>query len=111
MKVSPYLVLFGLAVLLGVEAKVCLAQDEQSVEVRKVVSRIAPVYPQVARTMKLSGTVKLEVVVESNGGVKTVLVKGGNPLLAQSAQSAVRGWKWEKASRETTEHVECTFTP
>ena len=61
--------------------------------------------------MKLSGTVKLEVLVQANGGVKSVQIKGGNPLLAQAAQNAVRGWKWEKAEHETTEPVECYFSP
>jgi TonB family protein len=61
--------------------------------------------------MKLSGTVKLEVLVQPNGSVKAAQVKGGNPLLAQSAQNAVRSWKWEKADRQTTEQVECYFSP
>jgi hypothetical protein len=38
-------------------------------------------------------------------------VKGGSPVLAQSAQNAVRVWKWEKADHETTEQVECYFSP
>ena len=61
--------------------------------------------------MKLSGTVKLDVLVEPAGNVKSVQVKGGNPVLAQSAQNAVRGWKWERADHETTEHVEFYFNP
>ena len=111
MKQSPFLVLFGLLMLLGTPARLCLSQDEPSTEVRKVVSRIAPVYPQVARPMKLSGIVKLQVVVLASGSVKTVQIKGGNPLFVQSAQNAVRGWRWEKASHETTEQVECDFKP
>jgi len=64
-----------------------------------------------ARTMNLSGTVKLEATVAPNGSVKSVDIKGGNPLLAQSAQSTVRDWKWEKADHETTELLEIRFTP
>jgi outer membrane biosynthesis protein TonB len=64
-----------------------------------------------ARSLNLAGTVKLEVLVQSNGSVKSVQVKGGNPLLAQSAQSAVHGWKWEKADRESTEEVQFRFNP
>ncbi len=111
MKRSLFFVLLGLAVVFGAGIRVCSAQDEQGAGARKVISRLAPVYPQVARALKLSGTVKLEVVVEATGNVKSVQVKGGNPLLAQSAQNAVRGWKWEKADHETTEHVECYFSP
>jgi len=86
-------------------------QTEQTVTVRKVTSKAVPSYPTLARSMNLSGTVKLEALVLANGNVKTVQVKGGNPLLVQSAQSAVREWKWEKAEHETTELVEFHFNP
>jgi TonB family protein len=110
-KHPPLFVLLLLGVLAMVHPKVCFAQDVQGANVRKVISRVTPVYPDVARTMKLSGTVKLEVVVQANGSVKSAQVKGGNPVLAQSAQNAVRGWKWEKADHQTTEQVECSFSP
>ena len=100
-----------LAVLAGVQPKTGFAQGEQSANVRKVIIRVAPTYPAVARTMKLSGTVKLEVLVQASGNVKSVQVKGGSPVLAQSAQNAVRVWKWEKADHDTTEQVECYFSP
>jgi outer membrane biosynthesis protein TonB len=61
--------------------------------------------------MNLSGTVRLEATVAPNGSIKSLDVKGGNPLLAQSAQFAVREWKWEKAEHETTEVLEIHFTP
>lgn len=64
-----------------------------------------------ARTLSLAGTVRLEVLVLSNGTVKTVQVKGGNPLLARAAQDAVQGWKWEKSEHDTTELVEFKFAP
>ena len=76
-----------------------------------MVNRVVPAYPAIARSMNLSGAVKLEVLVQPNGSVKLMQVKGGNPLLAQSAQSAVHGWKWEKADHETTELVEFHFNP
>ena len=68
-------------------------------------------YPLVARNLNLSGTVKLEAVVLANGDLKSVQVKGGNPLLVQSAQSAVHDWKWETAAPETVEMVEFHFHP
>jgi TonB family protein len=68
-------------------------------------------YPQLARTMSLKGTVRLEALVLPNGTVKSVQVKGGNPLLVQSAQNAIREWKWVKAEHETTELVEFKFQP
>jgi len=88
-----------------------LAQDDQTISNRKVVNKVVPSYPQIARSMNLSGTVKLEALVLANGTVKSVEVKGGNPLLAQSAQRAIQDWKWEKTDRDTTEQVEFRFHP
>jgi TonB family protein len=78
---------------------------------RKVVRKISPTYPAIARTLALSGSVKLEVIVMSSGAVKSVQVLGGSPVLAEAAQAAVRDWRWEKSDHESTEHVEVRFNP
>lgn len=87
------------------------AQSDQPPSARKVVVKVRPIYPKLARDMSLTGTVKLQVQVMQNGSAKTIQVKGGNPLLVQSAQTAVREWKWEKTDRETVEPVEFSFNP
>jgi hypothetical protein len=38
-------------------------------------------------------------------------VKGGNPLLVQAAQNALREWKWAKAEHDSTEMLEFRFAP
>jgi outer membrane biosynthesis protein TonB len=48
-------------------------------EERKVVSRVAPFYPEVAKRMQVGGVVKLEVVVRANGRVKSTEALGGSP--------------------------------
>jgi TonB family protein len=78
---------------------------------RRVVNRGLPAYPDMARTMNLKGNVKVEVVVGPSGAVKSVEIKGGHPVLAKSAESAVFQWKWESAARETRELVETKFDP
>lgn len=78
---------------------------------RKVINKVVPQYPALARQMNLQGTVRLEVSVSISGSVKTVEVKGGSPLLVQSAQDAVRLWRWEKADHETVESIEFNFRP
>lgn len=107
-----------LAVLLGLtlisaafSADAQSAQAADSPSARKVINRVVPGYPSMARTMNLSGTVRLEALVLANGTVKSIQVKGGNPLLAQAAQNAVREWKWAKAERESTEMLEFQFKP
>jgi TonB family protein len=94
----------------GVAQRAC-AQNEDAPGARKVISRVQPQYPQIARSMNLSGAVKLEVTVNANGTVKSVQTLGGNPVLAQSAEMAVRGWKWERTDHESTEHVLVEFHP
>jgi TonB family protein len=87
----------------------CFAQQDQSNGARKVVSRSAPEYPQIARDMHLGGVVKVEATVLANGTVKTVQVRGGPPILTGAAADAVRRWKWMPATHETKEPVEVTF--
>ena len=108
MKGSCKLGLCLLAVALSLPVTAVVAQDSPG---RKLVKSPKPMYPVLARSMNLSGTVRLEATVAPNGAVKSVDVKGGNPLLAQTAQSTVREWKWEKAEHESTELLEIHFTP
>jgi TonB family protein len=84
--------------------------QESPATARKIVTRISPQYPSLARGMNLQGNVKLDVLVAPNGTVKSIEIKGGHPLLGQAAQSAIREWKWEPAPHETHEIVELKFT-
>jgi len=76
---------------------------------RKVETRVAPAYPELAKKMHIRGTVRVEAVVRPNGSVKSTRVLGGNPVLIQSAQDAVTKWKFEAAQGETTEIVQLSF--
>ncbi len=78
---------------------------------RKVVTKVLPQYPSLARSMNLQGIVRAEVLVGPDGKVKYVEVKGGHPVLADSAQNAIRQWRWAPAPRETHESVELRFNP
>lgn len=85
-----------------------LAQDGFD---RKVKSKVPPSYPEIARKIGLSGTVKLQVVVAPNGSVKETKVIGGHPILVTSAVDAVKKWKFDPASAETTGILEIRFEP
>ena len=76
---------------------------------RKVKSKVQPTYPAIARRMSITGTVKVQVVVAANGTVKTTKLVGGHPLLANAAIDAVKKWRFEAASEETTGVVEFKF--
>ena len=81
----------------------------QGHEERKVVSRIASFYPEIAKRMQIGGVVKLEVVVRANGRVKSTKVLGGSPVLIQAATTAVGKWKFEVTPQETTEAIQVVF--
>ena len=76
---------------------------------RKVSSRVAPAYPELARRMHIHGLVRVEAIVRPNGSVKSTRVLGGNPVLVVAAQDAVGKWKFEPAPSETTEIVQLAF--
>ena len=78
---------------------------------RKVKSKVAPAYPEIARKMGLSGVVKLQLVVATNGSVKETKVIGGHPILVTAALDAVKKWRFEPASAESTGTVEFKFAP
>jgi len=84
------------------------AQEEIT---RKVKTKISPSYPELARRMSISGVVKVQVVVAPNGSVKTTKVVGGHPLLVNAAVDAIKKWRFETASEETTGVVEFKFDP
>ena len=86
-----------------------IAQDVQSVPARTIVSTPRPGYPDLARAMRLEGTVKLKVTVTPNGTAKSVETIGGHPLLAKAAEEAVLKWTWARAKDESKELVEVSF--
>jgi TonB family protein len=85
------------------------AQDATLPQERKVVLRVNPAYPDLARRMHLAGVVKLQVTIAADGSVKSVSPLGGNPVLLKSAQEAVSRWKYTPAPEETREVVELRF--
>jgi TonB family protein len=78
---------------------------------RKVKSKVSPSYPEIARRMGLTGIVKLQLVVAPNGNVKETKVIGGHPILVTAAVDAVKKWRFETASAESTGTVEFKFDP
>jgi TonB family protein len=86
------------------------AQDSSESN-RRVVSKVMPQYPAMLRSMNIQGTVRADVLVAADGKEKSVEVKGGHPLLAESAEVALRQWRWAPASHESHESVELIFKP
>jgi periplasmic protein TonB len=59
-----------------------------------LVHRVDPLYPEIARAMHLSGTVRLEAIIGTDGIVQNLEVLSGNPILARAALEAVRQWRY-----------------
>jgi TonB family protein len=78
---------------------------------RKILNSAPPAYPTLARSMALSGVVKVDAFVAPDGSVKAVDIKGGHPVLAQAAANSIRRWKWESTAHESHELVEIRFSP
>lgn len=76
---------------------------------RKVKTQVAPVYPELAKRMNVGGKVKLEVVIAQDGHVKSTKAVGGHPLLVNASEDAVKKWKFQPASEETTQVMEFEF--
>ena len=78
---------------------------------RPILTKVIPRYPDLARPMRLAGTVKLTVTVASNGSVTSVQAVGGHPLLLKAAEDAIYRWKWAPASADSQESIELRFRP
>ena len=88
----------------------CFAQAGSTDESkRKIKTKIAPIYPELAKRMAVGGKVKIEVVITPDGHVKSTRVVGGHPLLVQACQDVVKEWKFVPAPEETTQVVEFEF--
>jgi TonB family protein len=88
------------------------AQQAQSEEiVRRAKTRVDPGYPELAKKMHITGTVKIEVVVAPNGSVKEARVVGGHPVLAGAALDAAKKWRFEPATAEASGVIDFKFEP
>ena len=80
-----------------------------SQENRKLIKKVDPVYPDLARKMNMTGTVKVEVTIGTDGSVKDVKTLGGNPVLVQAVEEAVKQWKYASGPEETKKTLEFKF--
>ena len=67
----------------------------ENVMTAKILQKLQPVYPPLARQTRIQGTVRLHAIIGRDGLVKQLEVVSGHPLLLQSALDAVRKWQYE----------------
>jgi TonB family protein len=59
----------------------------------RATKRVVPQYPQIAKSARIEGVVRVTLNVNENGDVEIVKTDGP-PLLKQAAEDAARGWKF-----------------
>jgi TonB family protein len=65
------------------------------VQNNKLISTTQPVYPEMAKSARISGTVELAALIGPDGHVQQLNVVSGHPLLRQAALDAVKTWVYE----------------
>ncbi len=106
---SAFLIALAAATLLAPAG--AFGQEPSEGATRKVVNKVIPQYPELARHLQLRGAVKVELLVAPSGSIKSTKVIGGNPVLVTAAVDAVRKWKYAPAPADSTELVELRFSP
>jgi protein TonB len=66
-----------------------------NVQAARILNRVQPVYPPLARQTRISGTVRLHAIISKDGTIQQLEVMSGHPLLQQSALDAVRQWRYQ----------------
>jgi len=65
-----------------------------NVQESKLIRRVEPVYPELAKRARVEARVLLAVTVDEEGSVSEIRVIAGHSLLVESALSAVKQWKY-----------------
>jgi len=65
-----------------------------NVQSAKLLNRIQPIYPEIARREHLQGTVLLHALIAKDGSVRKLYVLKGSCSLAESAVDAVSKWRY-----------------
>jgi protein TonB len=69
----------------------------RSLEPARLLKRVIPVYPPLAKTAPVQGAVILEAAIAETGAIDEVNVISGHPLLIRAAVDAIRQWRYEPA--------------
>lgn len=62
---------------------------------RAATNTTVPEYPAMARQLKITGKVVLEIVIGVDGTVEDVKVTSGNPMLTKSCVKAIHDWRFK----------------
>ena len=66
-----------------------------NVQSASLVRKVDPVYPPIAKTAHISGTVVLHAIIGKDGTVQDLQYMSGPPLLMKAALDAIRQWRYK----------------
>jgi len=66
-----------------------------NVQAARILNRVQPTYPPLARQTRIAGTVRLHAIISKDGTIQQLEVLSGHPLLQQAALDAVRQWRYQ----------------
>ncbi|MCC7156052.1 MAG: energy transducer TonB [Bryobacterales bacterium] len=66
-----------------------------NVQQAMLLSQPKPIYPPLAKQARISGTVRFTAIIGKDGSIQNLTLVSGHPLLVQSAQDAVRQWRYK----------------
>ena len=65
-----------------------------AVQAARIVRRVLPVYPPLARSAGISGVVRVQAIIAVDGSIAELNVISGHPLLINAATDAVQQWRY-----------------
>lgn len=66
-----------------------------------IIKKVEPIYPPMARTARMQGTVVLDAVILKDGTVSNVnVVKSANPMFDKAAMNALRQWRFSPGEQD-----------
>lgn len=65
-----------------------------NVAAAKLIRQVTPIYPTIAKTAHISGTVVLHAIIAKDGTIQELTYVSGPPLLMRNAMDAVRQWRY-----------------
>ncbi len=65
-----------------------------NVEAASLINKVTPIYPPIAKTAHVSGTVVLHAIISKDGSIQELQYVSGPPLLMKSAMDAVKEWRY-----------------
>jgi len=94
-QIAAFFLLFTLASLAAAQIVPQRVRVADTIISQQIVTKVAPIYPPLAKQAKIQGSVVLRVQISKSGDVENLQLISGHPMLAPAAIEAVRQWKYK----------------